>query len=179
MSAERQRKIELLIRKNEAKREHPYYLTELSHALKQTMGEQDLLGLEITDSLSSQFDKGARRDDPESTLKNTWPSEPRSRWIRVCFCLAKKIGSEEVALFAGPYSACGAVRTKAEHPLVNAISVLTFDRDTLRLQSLSSDSGLYLDLHEENTAWWIELKVWGDWCSSAKECLARDAEPPR
>lgn len=171
MATERQRKIELLVRKNDARREHPYYLTELSHILKQPITQEDLLDLAATDELFSLFDNTCR-SDPESILKNTWPHDPGSRWIRVCFCLAERLGTEQVALFAGPYSVCGAVKTQAEYPLVNAASVLAFDRDTLRMQSLSSDSGLYLDLYEENSTEWIELKIWGGWCAQAKGCLA-------
>ena len=179
MATERQRKIELLVRKNEAKREHPYYLTELSHALKQPIGEEDLLDLETTDELISRFNNDTCPSGLDSSVKTTWPYNPSSRWIRTCFCLAEKLGAEQVALFAGPYSACGAVRTKAEYPLVNALSVLAFDRDTVRMQSLNSNSGLYLDLYEENSARWIELKVWGNWYSRAKECLAHDSDPHR
>jgi hypothetical protein len=173
MSVERQRKIELLVRKNEAKREHPYYLTELSHVLKQPIAQEDLLDLETTDELFSRFNNNTCRTEPESTLKNTWPYEPNSRWLRICFCIAEQLEFEPVALFAGPYDACGAIQTKAYHPLVNAPSVLAFDRDTVRMQSLNSDGGLYLDLYEENSARWIEIKVWGDWCSRAKKCLTQ------
>jgi|SRR6478735_3594132 len=176
MSVERQRKIELLLRKNQAKKEHPYYLTELSHVLKHSITEEDSVDLEMTDDLLAQFNEGGRAD-PKSILKTTWPFEPTSRWLRICFCMAKELESEPVALFAGPYEACGAVRTKAEYPLVNAPSVLAFDRDTVRMQSLNSDGGLYLDLYEENSSQWIELKVWGKWCSRAKKCLiATDEE---
>jgi len=175
MSVERQRQLELLVRRNEAKTEHPYYLTELSHVLKQQMTEGDLIDLEMTDTLLSRYNKAASSTDPTTTLKVVWPSEPNSSWVRVCFCIAEQLQSEPVALFAGPYNACGAVRVKAEYALVNAPSVLAFDRDTLRIQSLDSDGGLYLDSYEESSAQWIELKVWGDWCSRATKCLAETA----
>ena len=168
---ERQRKIELLARKNLARKEHPYYLTELSHVLKYPIPHEDVLNLETTDKLFSRFDNGTSCNDPKSSLKNKWPFDPTSRWIRICFCLAEQLGSEQVALFAGPYTTCGAVQTKAEYPLTNAFAVLEFDRDTVRMQSLNSDSGLYLDWYEENAARWIELKVWGNWFSRAKKCL--------
>ena len=171
--AERKRKLELLVRKNQAKRQHPYYLTELSHVLKQPITKEDLVDLDMTDNLLSQYNQAAKRADPQWSLKATWPFEPNSRWLRVCFCIAEQLASEPVALFAGPYNTCGAVRTKAEHPLVSALSVLAFDRDTLRIHSLKSDGGLYLDLYEEKSTHWIELKVWGDWPSRVEKCLTQ------
>lgn len=179
MSLERQRKIELLVRKNEGKREHPYYLTELAHVLKQPINEGDLIDLETSDDLFSKFDKGALRDESDGALRRTWPSEPNSSWIRVCFSLAERLGDEPVALFVGPYKVCGAIRTRAEYPLLNALSVLAFDRDTLSLLSLSSDSGLYVDLFEEKSTWWVELKVWGEWRSQAQECLIEELDRVR
>lgn len=172
MSSERKRKLELLTRKNEGRREHPYYLTELSHILKHPLDEGDLFDLETTDRLFSQYSDRSRQEVPDSNLKKIWPHDPSSNWIRVCLCLAEQLGGEEVVLFAGPYTACGAIRTKAEYPLVNAASVLAFDRDTVMMQSSNSDSGLYLDLYEEDSSWWIELKVWGEWRMRAKNCLA-------
>ena len=174
MSIERKKRLELLVRKNEGKREHPYYLTELSHSLKNPIGEADLLDLDTTDRFFSQHAELSKQEAPNPVLKKVWPQHPNSNWIRVCFCLAEQLGVEEVVLFVGPYAACGAVRTKAEYPLVNAASVLEFDRDTVGMQSLSSQSGLYLDLYEENSAWWIELKVWGEWSLRVNKCLGVD-----
>jgi hypothetical protein len=172
MRTERQRKIELLARKNLAKREHPNYLSELSSVLKHPITEENLLDLETTDQLFGRFNEGTAWNDPQSSLKCRWSFNPTSRWIRICFCLAKQLGSEEVALFAGPYSRCGAVRTKAECPLTNAPAVIEFDRDTVRLQSLTSNAGLYVDWYEESGDRWIELKVWGDWSAYAKTCVS-------
>jgi hypothetical protein len=168
MRTERQQKIELLVRRNQAQREHPYYLTELSHVLKQPLPEAALFDLETTDNLVSQYHSNGNLKE---AFKRTWPFDPNSRWIRICFCLAEKVGSEPVALFAGPFEVCGAVRTEAHYPLVNALSVLGFDGDTVRIHSVSSDGGLYLDLYEENAKRWIELKVWGKWYGSAKTCF--------
>jgi hypothetical protein len=169
MSVERQRKIELLVRQNEARREHPYYLTELSHVLKHAITEDELFDLETTDKLFSQSMDASKHS--RSILQKTWPLQPNSVWIRVCFCLAEHLGCEPVVLFVGPYNLCGAIKTRAEYPLVNAAAILEFDKDTVSIQSLNSDGGLYLDLYEENAAWWIELKVWGNWCSRAKKCF--------
>lgn len=169
--SERQRKIELLARRNKAEREHPYYLTELSHVLKQPIGKEDLVNLDLTDSLLSRYNQAAQRDDSQWSLKAIWPFEPHAEWLRVCFCIAEQLASEPVVLFAGPYGLCGAVRIKAEHVLVNALSVLTFDRDTLRVHSLKSDGGLYLDLYEEDSRRWIEFRIWGHWRSRTESCL--------
>jgi hypothetical protein len=174
MPSENKKKLELLVRRNEGKREHPYYLTEISHVLKHPIGEVDLLDLDKTDQLFSEYTDHSRKATPDSSLKKIWPHHPSLNWIRVCFCLAEQLGSEEVILFAGPYTVCGAVRTKAEYPLVNAASVLAFDRDTVMMQSLNSDSGFYLDLYEENSAWWIELKIWGEWRLRANNCFLVD-----
>jgi hypothetical protein len=171
MSVERQRKIELLLRKNEAKREHQDYRSELSQVLKYPIDAHDLLDLKATDDLYSQFDANARRKDAMRSLKCTWPTIPNSAWIRVCLCLAQELKSEPVALFAGPYKECGAIRIAAEHPLTYAPSVLEFDGDTLRMHSLASDGGLYLDLYEEKGSTLIELSIWGAWCLSAPKCL--------
>ena len=171
MSVERQRKIELLIRKNEARREHLYYLSELSHILKQSVTDGELFDLETTDKLFSQYKKSSL--EPKTALQKTWPLHPNSVWARVCSCLAQKLRNEPAVLFVGPYNLCGAVRTRAEHPLLNAIALLEFDKDTLSMQSLSSDGGLYLDLYEENSSERVEMKVWGTWRSLAESCLAR------
>jgi len=171
MSVERQRKIELLVRKNEAKRDHPDYASELSRVLKYPIDVQDLIDLEVTDDLFAQFDTNARRRDTTWVLKRTWPTVPNMPWIRICLCLAQELKSEPVALFAGPYKECGAVRIAAEHPLMYALSVLEFDGDTLRMHSLASDGGLYLDLYEEDGTALIELSIWGAWCPTAEKCL--------
>jgi hypothetical protein len=171
MSVDRQRKIELLVRQNEAKRGHPYYLTELSHILKHSITKDDLFDLETTDKLFSQSNDACK--DSQLALQKTWPQHPNLAWTRICFCLAEQLGPEPVVLFAGPYNLCGAVRTKAEYPLVNAPAVLEFDKDTLSMQSLNSNGGLYLDLYEEDFVWWIELKVWGDWHARAEKCLTQ------
>jgi hypothetical protein len=169
MSTERQRKIELLARKNEAKREHSSYLTEISHVLKREINEDELFDLETTDKLFSKSINASK--ESHWILQRSWPFHPRSTWTRVCFCLAEQLGPEPVVLFAGAYKLCGAVRSKAEYPLVNALSVLEFDKDSLSIQSLNSDGGLYLDMYEENSTWRIELKIWGEWYFRAKECL--------
>lgn len=173
MPTERQRKLGLLARKNLARTEHPYYLTELSHVLKYPVAQEDVLNLEKTDEFFSRFNYDAGLPESDSTLQITWPHDPSSTWIRICFCLAEQLRSEQVVLFAGPYDYCGAVQTKAEYPLVNAASVLAFDQDTVRMQSLDADGGLYLDLYEEDSTRWIELKVWGEWCARAKVCMGR------
>lgn len=169
MPTGRQKRIDLLLRQNEARREHPYYLTELSHILKHPVTEDDLFDLETTDKLFARSTDVCK--DSQSILQKTWPRQPISGWMRVCFCLAEQLGSEPVALFAGPYKLWGAIRTAAENPLVNAAAVLEFDKDTLSIQSLNTDGGLYLDLYKDKLSWSIELKVWGEWCLRATNCL--------
>lgn len=171
MMSNRQQKLGLLMRKNKAQRDHPLYLTELSHVLKQSITTQDLIDLRNTDALLSNYNKGAQRVDSMWSLKASWPFEPNSAWLRICFCIAEKLESEPVALFAGPYGVCGAVRIKADTALVNASSVIAYDRDTLRIHALNSDGGLYLDLYEEQSARTIELKIWGSWCGRTEKCL--------
>jgi hypothetical protein len=170
MSAERQRRIELQVRRNEARREHSYYLTELSHILKHAVAEEDLLDLETTDKLFSQFADASK--DSQTTPRRAWPAQPSLPWMSVCSCLAGQLGAEPLVLFVGPYNLCGAARTRAEYPLLNASSLLEFDKDTLSMQSLNSDGGLYLDLYEENAQRYIELKIWGGWHSVAETCFA-------
>jgi hypothetical protein len=161
MSFERQRRIDLLVRRNEAKVSHPYYLTELSHILKQHFTEEELLDLETTDNLFARSKNAC--GGPGSCVKKTWPLNPTSVWTWACSRLGKELGDEPVALFVGPFHVCGAVRTKAQYPLRSAELLLEFDKDTLTMQSLSSDGGLYLDRYEERSTPWVELKVWGSW----------------
>ncbi len=52
-------KLSLLVRRNKGRTEHPYYATELSHALKTEVHSTDILDLEETDRLftSSALEK--------------------------------------------------------------------------------------------------------------------------
>jgi len=41
-----------------------------------------------------------------------------------------------------------------------AVALLEFDQNTVSLQSASTESGLFLDLFEQDSEWRIELVVW-------------------
>ncbi len=172
MTSDRQRKIGLLSRKNAGKLASADYLHGLSIALRRPVIEDDLLGLEATDTLIARFNADAAQIGPNQALSKTWTYKPTRVWTSVCLCLANMLRLEDATLFVGQFDICGAVRTRAGCPLENADAVIKFDGDTLRIQAASLDGGLYIDLYrEEGSDQAVELKVWGKWALSAVECV--------
>lgn len=165
-------KLELLVRRNKGLTEHPYYATELSHLLKVDISPSDILTLEETDRAFSIHRSHSLRSskDMSFAFRKKWKRDPVSHWLRACLCLAEKLHDDSAILFAGPYDLCGAVKIRAERALTEALPLLEFDLNTVRLESPSSEAGLFLDLFEEDMEWFIELAVWGYWKSLAEDC---------
>jgi hypothetical protein len=151
--------------------ECPSYATELSHLLKAEIHPSDILALEETDSFLSIHHAQAGRSAKEKgfAFKKTWRYKPLATWTNLCRELGEKLCEVPAVLFVGPYEFCGGVKVKAGRALNAAPSLLEFDRDTVTLQSFSMESGLFLDLFEENSEWFVELAVWGAWKVLAEE----------
>jgi len=166
-------KLELLVRRNKGRTEHPYYATELSHLLKTEVRPTDILDLEETDCLFTRHrDQSIRSGkEPDFAFRKVWKYEPKDSWLGSCHCLEEKLRGEPAVLFVGPYEFCGGVKVGVDRALSAAIPILEFDQNTVRLQSLSSESGLFLDMFEENSEWLIELVVWGQWKAMAENCV--------
>ena len=165
-------RLELLIRRNKGRTEYPYYATELSHLLKTRVHPADILDIEETDRffLLHQAQAVRASKEPGFAFEKTWKYEPKDLWLNKCQSLAEELRGEPVVLFAGPYEFCGGVKTDADVVLNAAVAVLEFDRDTVRLQSASSESGLFLDIFEQESDRLIELVVWGQWKALAETC---------
>jgi len=167
-------KLQLLVRRNKGRTEHPYYATELSHILKTEINPADILDLEQTDHVFSDHRAQSVRSSKETDfgLKKEWKYEPTGLWLRFCKCLGERLRGETAVLFAGPYEFCGGVKVGVDRALNAAIPILEFDQDSVRLQSVSSESGLFLDMFEQDSEWLIELVVWGQWKAMAEKCLS-------
>jgi len=166
-------KLELLVRRNKGRTEHPYYATEISHVLKTQLRPTDILALEETDRhFSRHRDQSIRSSkEPGFAFKKVWKYEPTDSWLDLCRCLEEKLRGEPALLFAGPYEFCGGVTVDADRAISAALPILEFDQNTVRLQSLSSESGLFLDLFEQNSDWQVELVAWGRWKAIAESCM--------
>jgi hypothetical protein len=99
-----------------------------------------------------------------------WKHKPIAAWLDFCRCLEEKLVDEKAVLFAGPYEFCGGLNVSVDRALNAVIPLLEFDENTVRLQSTSSESGLFLDLFEQDSEWLIELVVWGHWKMMAESC---------
>ncbi len=173
MQNPKQTKLELLVRRNKGRTEHPYYATELAHILKTEVSPADILDLEQTDCVFSAHRAQSVRSNKETgfAFKKAWKYEPTDTWLSFCKCLEERLHGETAVLFAGPYEFCGGVKVGADRALSAAIPVLEFDQNTVRLQSVSSESGLFLDMFEQDSEWLIELVVWGQWKQMAESCV--------
>lgn len=165
MQGSRQSRLALLVRRNKGRVEYPYYATELSHLLEIEINQSDVLELEETDRLSSTHLAEAAQSNKEAgfAFKKTWKYKPLDLWSNFCRNLGKELFGEPAVLFVGPYEFCGGLKVNAETALSHAASLLEFDKDTVCLHSVTTDSGLYLDLYEEHSEWFVELVVWGQW----------------
>jgi hypothetical protein len=166
-------RLKLLVRRNKGRTEHSYYATELSHVLKTEVRPVDILDLEETDRLFSHYCDQAHRSSKELgfAFRKVWKYDPTAPWLASCRCLEEKLRGEPAVLFAGPYEFCGGVKVDLDRALRAVASILEFDRDTVQLESPSSESGLFLDLFEEKSDRLIELAVWGDWKTAAGGCV--------
>lgn len=166
-------KLELLVRRNKGRMEHPYYATELAHVLRTEVRPTDILDLEETDRLFTRHRDQSVRSSKEKgfAFRKVWKYEPRDCWLGSCQCLQERLRGEPAVLFAGPYEFCGGLKLEADRALNAAELLLEFDLNTVRLQSPTSESGLFLDLFEQDSEWLIELVVWGQWKAMADSCV--------
>lgn len=146
-------KLELLVRRNKGRTEHQYYTTELSHLLRKHIEANEILDLEETDRLLSIHRESARRMSKELNFvfRKTWKFLPTWPWSVACSRLASVLIGQPAVLFVGPYEFCGAVKVDADRALKEVAPLLDFDKDTVNLQSCAPESGLCLDLFEENS----------------------------
>ncbi|MGA9528494.1 MAG: hypothetical protein WBS24_10290 [Terriglobales bacterium] len=170
MQMEHPTRLELLVRQNKGRMEHQYYATELSHLLKAQIAPSDIFDLAESDRLLSSHRRQSVRSNNERdfAFRKTWNFQPIGPWSSTCCSLGRKLQGEPTVLFVGPYEFCGAIKVRADRALSAAAPLLNFDKDTVSLQSLATDSGLYLDLFEEGPQRFVELVVWGQWKSLAK-----------
>ena len=96
---------------------------------------------------------------------------PPRTWQTCCKRIGDSLGDEKAILFVGPFTYCGAIRVEVNRALANLEPLLSFDGDTVSLQSANSDAGLYLDKFEEDSVWQVELVAWGAWQTEAGKCL--------
>jgi hypothetical protein len=166
-------RLSLSVRRNKGRTEYAYYATELAHMLKIAVSSSDLLDLEETDRLFAVHrDQSVRSaNDVGFAFKKEWKYDLKPAWLSVCECLGDKLVGELAVLFAGPYEFCGGLRVNPGWALKAVIPLLEFDQNTIRLQSASSESGLFIDLFEQDSEWMVELVVWGRWKQIAEACV--------
>jgi len=164
-------RLQLLVRQNKGSTEYQYYATELAHMLGTDIHSMDILDLPETDRLLTAHRIQSVRSNKEAdfAFKKVWNYKPMDPWSRFCRCLAEKLCGETAILFIGPYEFCGAVKVSVDLALNEAPSLLEFDKDTVSLQSVTTESGLYLDLFEERSEWFVELVAWGQWKTWASQ----------
>ena len=109
-------KLELLIRQNKGRVEHPYYSIELSHILKIDIHPTDILDLQQTDLLFDLHQAQSVRGNEEKDFgfKKVWRYEPKTTWVCLCDCLKEKLLNEAAVLFAGPFEFCGGLKIHAD-----------------------------------------------------------------
>jgi hypothetical protein len=165
--------MELLVRQNKGRTQYPYYATELSHVLKMGVRPIEILDLEQTDRLFSvhRAQSMQRSTEPDLAARKVWNYEPVTVWLSTCKCVEERLRGEQAVLFAGPFEFCGAVKLSVDQALTAALSLLEFDQNSIRLQAVSSESGLFLDVFEEASEWRTELVVWGQWKRLSESCL--------
>lgn len=173
-----QTNLQLLVRQNKGRTEHQYYTTELSHRLKAVIGPDDVLDLEETDRIFSTYREQSRRSSKEIgfAFRKVWAYKPAIPWVELCRRIGERLRGQVAILFVGPYEYCGAVRVNADIVLNEVASLLEFDCDTVSLQSASGDSGLLVDLYEEDSAWMVELVAWEKWKTLAEEQVSVPAK---
>jgi hypothetical protein len=166
-------RIQLLVRRNKGRTEHLYYVAELSHLLGTPIEPNDILDLEETDRLLSIHREHAIRGNKELNFvfRRKWNFLPTRRWSGACSRVASVLIGQPAVLFVGPYEFCGAVKVDADRALSEVAALLDFDKNTVSLQSFAPESGLYLDLFEEHSQWFVELVIWGQWKALAENTL--------
>lgn len=171
---DRQRRLQLLVRQNRARVEFKTYSEELEKLLKVKIEDQDRIGLETTDRLFAAHTKELQQNlhQPQNCFQKTWTYEPTRAWSDECDRLGGALHDLEGVLFVGPFQYCGAVRVPLDRALQVAALLLTFDGDTLNLGTVDAASGLYVDKYEQQSEWFVEFIVWGEWAKLMTPVLA-------
>jgi hypothetical protein len=158
------------VRRNRGTSDFPHYRSELSHLLVIELQPTDIVTLEETDRLFAAYQASAVRasEDEEFAIRGRWRLDNQC-WIATCKEIGQELSEEDAVLFIGPYEYCGAVKVSAGAVFANPQRLLEFDKDTIRLQSSKTKSGLFLDLFEEDSVWFIELVAWGEWKISVEK----------
>jgi hypothetical protein len=140
--------------------------------LKTKIEANEILSLEETDRVFADHRHQSMRSnkEPGFAFKRTSAYEPTLVWLAVCRCLAEKLRDEPAVLLVGPYEFCGGLSVSVDLALSAVVPLLEFDQNTVRLQSRSSESGLFLDMFEENSKLLVDLVVWGKWKIAAESC---------
>jgi hypothetical protein len=171
MQSLRQRRIEILARRNRGLAKYPNFLTRLSEILHADI-QRDVLDLPATDQLfQAHCDQSKKAHaDPSLAFKAVWPFDAESAWTDRCSEIGERLQEIRSVLFVGPFEDCGAVCVYANRALSSVAALLEFDGDTVSLQSTDPESGLYVDKFEENSEWMVELLAWGDFKRLAELC---------
>ena len=164
---------EYLARINRASTEYRHSNERLAEILGKPIPPEVRFDLAETDRMIAKLRESVAKAQTEylPMLKRTWPYHPLTPWQVCCKCIGDSLGDEDAILFAGPFTYCGAIRVEVNRALANLEALLSFDGDTVSLQSANSDAGLYLDKFEEDSMWQVELVAWGAWVTKADECL--------
>jgi hypothetical protein len=162
---DRQRELQLLVRRNRGRTEFKTYFEDLERLLAMKIADTDRLDLETTDQLFGAYTNGLQKskDQPQHFFRKTWTHEPIRAWTVECDRIGGALAGKDAVLFVGPYEYCGAIRVAPNGALQAAASLLNFDGDTLRVGTFNASSGLYVDKYEEHSEWFVEFVVWGDW----------------
>lgn len=174
MQMDRQRRLELLVRQNRGRTEFKTYFDDLELLLNLRIAGRNRIDLETTDQLLIAYSRGLEesRNQPQQHFQKTWPYEPTGPWTSECERIAKALHSEEAVLFIGPYEYCGAVRVALESVLKAVLPLLEFDANSVRMGSSDARCGFYLDKYEEQSKWFVEFVIWGEWAHKLAPILA-------
>src|SRR5450631_3454915 len=159
----RQKKIQLLSRKNRGRVATPSFLTALSDALGEPIEANALISLPDTDTLLETFRDGylcATAPGALSYRKFFLPNEEASVF-RLAFCLAERLRDEDGFFLTKLSEECGAVHLNVSTLLKHAESVIRFDGDSVSALSKDRQEGLLIDHNPDDPEQAYEVAVWG------------------
>jgi hypothetical protein len=174
-------RIESPLQRQEVERECEEQRFTISQSLNRTLSQADALDLDRTMQLHSEYEGNRQHSAYNESwgIRKTWKFEDEAGWMAACRRLARRLGNEEAAFFCGSYSSCGALQVLAKEPLSNPLPLLRFDRDSLKLQSLTSDGGLEVEWYEEGFGqekYFVDIHGWGSWRSTVENGLLTPQE---
>lgn len=168
MQADRQKRIQLLVRENQGKKLRPAYLEGLSDATLTTVTEGMVKGLPETDRLSFRL-----RDEYKRVGQSGFHMVVRQHTSQDLYRLLSRLGGKvkgSVYLILTKAEDCGAVQLPAQAAILHLRELLEFDGDHVGVLDVREGQGLYLDRFEENSESWLELHCWGnEWVKGLSE----------